>query len=55
MNVRLIDLRCAGFPESETANVTDAARVSVGMPLIEPLTGSRLRPVGNVPLDRLQE
>jgi hypothetical protein len=55
LNARLIVLRCAGVPESATAKVRVAARVSVGVPVIEPLAGSRLRPGGNVPLDTLQE
>ena len=53
--VRLTDLFWAGLLESVTVNVSgEAFAVVVGTPLITPVAAFNVRPVGSVPLVRLQ-
>jgi hypothetical protein len=50
VKVRLTDWVCAGLPESITENVSAVAlAAAVGVPLISPVAGFKLKPVGSAP------
>lgn len=51
VRLRVTDLFCVGVPESVTWNVSEVAlAVAVGVPLMMPVEGARVSPVGSVPL-----
>jgi hypothetical protein len=49
--VNVFDADCCGTVESTTVTVNVAGPAVVGVPLIIPLTGSRVMPVGNAPAE----